>query len=74
MTPDELYLLRVFREARWEYQIAAIDILEAHPDSNQQQDKLPEDVHTGQITILAEYRYRRAHHEISDGEEGGEDK
>lgn len=73
MTPDERYLLHVYRAAKPEFQIAVLDILEAH-SADDHRDKLPEDVHTGQITILAEYRYRRAHHEINNGEEGGEDK
>lgn len=74
MTPDERYLLHVYRAARPEFQIAAVDILEAHPAADDHRDKLPAEPHDGQITILSEYRIRRAHHEISDGEEGGEDK
>lgn len=59
MKPDELYLLHVYRAAKPEYQIAVLDILEAHPAADDHRDKLPEEPHNGQITILAEYRYRR---------------
>lgn len=59
MKPDELYLLHVYRAARPEFQIAAVDILKAHPAADDHRDKLPAEPHDGQITILAEYRYRR---------------
>lgn len=56
MKTDELYLLHVYRAAKPEFQIAAVDILEAHPAADDHRDKLPAEPRDGQITILAEYR------------------
>lgn len=65
MKPDELYLLRVYRAARPEFQIAVLDILEAHP-ADDHRDKLPAEQHDGQITILSEYRNRKGEMETHD--------
>ena len=48
MKPDELYLLHVYRAARPEFQIAAVDILKAHPAADDHRDKLPNQLSGGQ--------------------------